>query len=328
VIGPLSRLGLRSTLGGTARAIVNRVPALARRATGMLHSPAPAPPAPSAAPDAGEFVPPGHFYSALPSRAAVLRNEARLFGPPPRTLPGIDLREGEQLALLRTLASFYPELPFPERRTPPRRYWYENPAYSYSDAIFLYCMIRHARPRRIVEVGSGHSSAATLDTNELHFGGGIACTFVEPHPELLRSLLRRGDEERIEIRAVGVQDVDAAVFERLEAGDILFVDSTHVSKIGSDVNHLLFEVLPRLAPGVYVHFHDVFFPFEYPREWILEGRAWTEDYLLRAFLTFNSQFEIAVYNTFLEHFHEPWFARNMPLCLRNRGGSIWLRRRV
>jgi hypothetical protein len=100
-----------------------------------------------------------------------------------------------------------------------------------------------------------------------------------------------------------------------------------VSKIGSDVNHLFFEVLPRLARGVYVNFHDVFHPFEYPRSWIYEGRAWSEAYLLRSFLTFNHEFEVVLFNTFLETFHEPWFREHMPLCLENPGGSIWLRRR-
>jgi Methyltransferase domain len=278
-------------------------------------------------PDGREFVPAGHFYSAIPSMAQVRANEARLFAPPPRELPGIDLRESEQRALLDALQPFYDEQPFPRVHTPPRRYWFENGAYSYSDAIFLYAMLRHARPRRYVEVGSGHSSCVALDTNELFLGGAVACTFVEPYPELLRSLLRPGDEERIEIVPREVQRVDAALFQRLEANDVLFIDSTHVCKIGSDVNFLLFEVLPRLASGVYVHFHDVFHPFEYPRSWIHEGRAWTEAYLLRSFLTFNREFEIVLFNTFMETFHEPFFRARMPLCLENPGGSIWLRRR-
>jgi hypothetical protein len=283
--------------------------------------------APHAA-DARQFVPPGHFYSAIPSQSFVRQNEARLFAAPPRTLPGIDLREEAQLALLESFLPFYRELPFPQTRTPPRRYWFENPAYSWSDAIFLHCMLRHLRPRRVVEVGSGYSSCVTLDTSELFFEGGIACTFVEPFPDLLHSLLRPGDLAHVTVLPTAVQDVPLATFEQLEANDVLFVDSTHVSKIGSDVNHLFFEVLPRLAPGVHVHFHDVFFPFEYPREWIVEGRAWTEDYLLRAFLSFNAEWEIVLMNTFLERFHEPWFAEHMPLCLRNPGGSVWIRRRT
>ncbi len=167
-----------------------------------------------------------------------------------------------------------------------------------------------------------------LDTNELFFEGAIACSFVEPYPELLRSLLRDGDDSRITIVPRALQTVEVEEFERLEANDLLFIDSTHVAKIGSDVNYLFFEVLPRLAPGVYVHLHDIFYPFEYPREWVLEGRAWSEAYLLRAFLTLNRSYEIVLFNTFLEHFHRELFEDHMPLCLRNPGGSIWLRRRV
>lgn len=276
--------------------------------------------------DAPQFVPPGHFYSALPSLAQVARRADRIFGPPPRTLPGIDLREQAQLELVRSWQSFYDEQPFPRTRTGARRYWFENGAYSYSDALFLYFVLRHVRPKRVLEIGSGHSSCVTLDTNELFFDGAVACTFVEPYPDLLRSLLKEGDADRITILASDVQVVDRSVFEELEAGDVLFIDSTHVSKVGSDVNYLLLDVLPRIAPGVYVHFHDVFYPFEYPRRWIEEGRAWSEAYLLRAFLAFNGAFEIVVFNTFLEHFHREFFARQLPLCLENPGGSLWLRR--
>jgi hypothetical protein len=112
-----------------------------------------------------------------------------------------------------------------------------------------------------------------------------------------------------------------------EPGDFLFIDSTHVVKVGGDVTYLYFEVLPRLGPGVHVHIHDVFFPFEYPRGWIEEGRVWSEAYLLRAFLLHNREFEITLFNTFLQGRHPELFERHFPLALKNPGGSIWLRRR-
>ena len=286
--------------------------------------PPPEPPAPAAS--LNLFVPPGHFYSPLPSIEDIRRNEARLFAPPPRELPGIALNEAGQLALLAEFQSYYDAQPFTPERSPGLRYFFENPAYSYSDAIFLHCMIRHVRPRRIIEVGSGYSSCVTLDTNERHFDNSIACTFIEPYPELLRSLVRPDDLPRIEILERGLQDVELSRFRALEANDILFIDSTHVAKIGSDVNYIFAQILPALQPGVYVHFHDIFYPFEYPKAWVLEGRGWTEDYMLRAFLTYNVSFEIKLFNTFLERFHREWFALHMPVCLRNEGGSIWLRR--
>lgn len=273
------------------------------------------------------FVPNGHFYSPIPSLDEIRANEKRIFPELAPMLAAINLDPDRQLALLRIFAEhYYKSIPFGEGRKQGFRYFYENPAYSYSDAIFLHCMIRHAKPQRIVEVGSGYSSCATLDTNEHFFNNSIACTFIEPYPELLRSLVSQDDLERVRIIPKRVQDVELGVFQALQENDILFIDSTHVSKIGSDVNRIFFEILPALASGVYIHFHDIFYPFEYPREWVYEGRAWNEGYMLRAFLQYNSSFEIVCFNTFLERAFEEYFIANMPLCLKNRGGSIWLRK--
>jgi len=124
------------------------------------------------------------------------------------------------------------------------RYFYANRYYQYSDAICLYSMIRHLRTKRIIEVGSGFSSAVMLDTNELFFSNAVVCTFIDPDPRRLSTLLRDADRDRIEIVARMVQDADLALFDALEHGDILFVDSSHVAKTGSDVNHILFTILP------------------------------------------------------------------------------------
>ncbi len=269
---------------------------------------------------------PGHFYSPIPSLDEVTRDEHRIFGTVPRELPGISLNEAEQLRLVHCFLPYYAELPFPQQRAPGRRYFFENTMYSYSDAIFLYCMIRHVRPRRIIEVGAGYSSCVTLDTNELFFANEIACTFIEPSPKGLESLIRPEDRSRVELIPTRLQDVELERFRRLQENDILFIDSTHVAKVGSDVNYIFHEILPALAAGVYVHFHDIFYPFEYPKHWIYAGRAWNEAYLLRAFLTFNTTYVIVLFNTFLERFHRETFASHMPLCLKNEGGSIWLRR--
>ena len=272
------------------------------------------------------FAPPGHFCSPLPSADELARDAHRLFGPPPPSIPGIELNEAKQLTLLEQIARYYPELPFSIEKTPTLRYFYDNPAYSYSDAIFLYGMIRHAQPKRIIEVGSGHSSCVMLDTADLHLGGRVAFTFVDPYPATLLALLWPGDLDRVTILESRVQDVGLAPFLALDRNDILFIDSSHVVKIGSDVNYLLGEILPRLRLGVYVHVHDIFYPFEYPEGWIIEGRVWGEAYALKAFLTFNDTFDIVLFNTYLERFHRDFFERNMPLCLRNEGGSIWLQR--
>lgn len=273
------------------------------------------------------FVPNGHFYSPIPARLSVKDDAARIFARWPRTLRAIDLREDDQLRLLEEFRESYQDLPFKAKKEDGLRYYYDNPAYGYSDGIMLNGMLRHAKPGRVIEIGSGYSSCMLLDTNERWFNNSIKCTFIEPYPDLLHSLLKEDDTDRVEIIPTRVQDVDPSIFKTLGANDILFVDSTHVSKIGSDVNDIFFNVLPSLAPGVLVHFHDIFYPFEYPKAWAEAGRAWNEAYLLRAFLQSNSDFEIVMFNTFLQHFHKDYFALHMPLCLKNTGASIWLRKR-
>lgn len=272
------------------------------------------------------WVPAGHFYSPIPDLEEVRRHESRIFAPPPRTLPGIDLREDRQTELVEAFAPYYAQMPFQDGPVDGLRYQFDNPAYSYADAIFLHCMIRHVRPKRIVEIGSGFSSCMTLDTNALHFDGRIRIQFIEPYPQLLQGLLLPSDDKSVEILPCKLQDVDPSVFSSLEAGDILFIDSTHVSKIDSDVNRILFEILPSLRPGVIIHFHDIFHPFEYPRSWIYEHRAWNEAYALRAFLQYNNAFQVELMSTFLAEFHKDLLASKLPLCLKNPGASIWLRK--
>jgi predicted O-methyltransferase YrrM len=269
--------------------------------------------------------PPGHFYSPLPSISEVRENEESIFRTP-RELPAVDLNEEEQLQLFEIFKEYYKDLPFKDEQTDGLRYYFNNPNYSYSDAICLYAMIRHAKPRRVIEIGSGYSSCVTLDTNELFSAGTIACTFIEPYPELLLSLIKDTDKEVVNIISTKLQEVSLEQFSALQENDILFIDSTHVTKVNSDVNYIFFEILPSLNSGVYIHFHDIFYPFEYPKEWIYEGRAWNEDYLLRAFLQYNSRFRIVFFNTFLEHFFAEKFIADMPLCMKNTGGSIWLRK--
>jgi predicted O-methyltransferase YrrM len=269
--------------------------------------------------------PPGHFYSPIPDLSQVREREGAIFRVPAE-LPGIDLRVDEQVRLACELARFYHEQPFQDHKTSRARYGFVNPNYSYGEALVLYGMLRYLRPRKVIEIGSGYSSCVTLDTNELFLGGSIECVFIEPDPSLLRSLLKAHDIDQVAIRSERLQAVDKRLFQGLHANDVLFVDSTHVSKVDSDVNHILFEILPSLESGVYIHFHDVMFPFEYPKELIYQGRAWNEVYILRAFLQFNGAFEIVFFNSYLDQFRKEAF-ESMPLALRNPGTSLWLRKR-
>jgi predicted O-methyltransferase YrrM len=270
------------------------------------------------------FFPPGHFYSPLPSREEVTEAFARGgFGPP---FPGVDLNEAGQLARLERFAGWYAEQPFPEEPAPGRRFHLANPSYGHFDAIMLYSMLREARPRRVIEVGSGFSSAAMLDLNDHVLGGSVAFTFIDPDMRRLRPLLRDGDAGRVTLIERRVQEVPLETFAALGEGDVLFIDSSHVSKVGSDVNRLYFDVLPALAPGVLVHIHDVAGNLEYPREWFDEGRAWNEQYLLRAFLMHNSSYRVELFTGWLFNTRHAWFRERMPLCARGGGGQLWLRK--
>ena len=278
---------------------------------------------------------PGHFYSPLPSLDEIKRSEDTVFDSSTRELGGIDLNESGQIALFQELTRYYRDQPFAELRQDGLRYHLDNPAFVYCDGIIFYCLLRHVRPRKVIEVGSGYSSCVLLDTNERWFDNRVSCTFVEPYPQLLHSLITDEDRRRVTVLARNVQDLEAGVFDQLAAGDILFIDSSHVAKTNSDVNYLFFEILPRLGSGVWVHLHDMFYPFEYPKQWMYQGRAWNEAYLARAFLQYNPAFEIQLFNSFLVQFHSDTVMREMPLCARynklnmvpTSAQSLWLRKR-
>lgn len=269
---------------------------------------------------------PGHFHSPIPARADLLRDAQRLFEGTARALPGVERNEAAQWRRLEQLAELAGSEAFCAQPSPAARYHYDNGVFGYGDAFVYHALLRLERPRRLIEVGSGFSTALLLDTLERHPQVAPRITCIDPDPARLRALLRPGDWSRIEYLPERVQDVPLARFEELGRGDLLFLDTSHVSKTGSDVNHELFEVLPRLAPGVLVHVHDIPVDFEYPREWALAGWAWNEAYLLRAFLQFNSAFAIEFHGAFLAERDPARCAARLPDCVRSPGLSLWLRR--
>jgi predicted O-methyltransferase YrrM len=254
------------------------------------------------------------------------RYQARLFDRSMQSIAGIENHLEDQLGLIQKLSAYYEELPFPDDKSAGFRYYFRNNYFSYGDAIVLFGMLRHFRPQRIIEVGSGFSSALMLDVNELFFQRGMALTFIEPHPDRLFSLLSEEDKKRHEIIIDIVQNVPLERFEALQPNDILFIDSSHVAKIGSDVVHLVTNILPRLNDGVIVQFHDVFWPFEYLEQWIREGTAWNENYLLKAFLQFNTKFKIIFFNSYLALHHHELMTKTLPLFMKNSGGSLWIQK--
>jgi hypothetical protein len=275
------------------------------------------------------FVPPGHFYSPIADLKDLAAREAAIFDPE-APLPDVDLAPAAQRALWDKLVAhakrFTIAVTKDEAAAAGQRFYYDNDQFGPGDATIYAAMLLEHKPKRLLEVGSGFSSALLLDINAKFFGGAIASTFIEPYPDRLLSVLSEADKARTTLLREPVQNVPLSVYGDLEAGDVLFVDSTHVAKAGSDVNHIFFRVLPALKPGVIIHFHDIFHPFEYPREWFFNGnRSWNELYLLRAFLMNNASYQVLFFNSWFAHKH-PECRDVLPNFWKNPGGGFWMRK--
>lgn len=232
-----------------------------------------------------------HFYEPIPDTTK-LKNE---LWQKHSAMVGLDLREQDQIKLLSTLHRNFKEEyeGFPRTECSlPYQFYVNNDSFKPVDGEVLYCMIRHFKPRRIIEIGSGHSTYLSAQAVLKNREDGINTKLVaiEPYPN---DTLKEGFPGLSQLITSKVQNVPLSEFSKLEKNDILFIDSSHVLKIGSDVRYEYLEILPRLKKGVLVHIHDIFFPSEYPKEWVLDDyRFWNEQYLLRAFLTFNTAFEV------------------------------------
>lgn len=274
------------------------------------------------------FVPAGHYYSPIPEPAVAgnyvdwLRNIYK----PGVDIPGINIdQSGMRSFWSGSLAPYAKDLSFPELKQDGKQYYYENDFFSYGDAAVYSLMLRHFRPNKVIEVGSGFSSACLLDTLA-ESGQSPELTFIEPYADRLRQVIGSDFQSRTTLMEQSVQSVDMAVFESLHAGDFLFIDSTHAFKGGSDVTHEILEILPRLKPGVIVHFHDIFYPFEYPNDWIRKDqRSWNECYAIRAFLMYNSRFEVLFFNDYFAQCGRDLLESDCPVVLRNAGAGLYLR---
>jgi len=271
----------------------------------------------------GFHVSPVHFYEPMPDTRALGEElwEKRY------ELEGVDLNRGIQLDFLRKV---FPQFQrewseFPVTLEEAKGGFYlGNNRFGNLDPLIAYCMVRHFRPSRIVEIGGGYSTlllALAARRNE-----NTTLTCIEPYPdEPLRADIP-GLEALIQTR---VEHIGLSFFEELKAGDVLFIDSSHTTRIGGDVNYLFLEVIPHLRPGVIVHVHDIFFPFEYPRKWAMEQhRFWTEQYMLQAFLAFNAEFEVLAGATYLTTCWPEEVQATFPNTPELQGASFWMRRRI
>jgi predicted O-methyltransferase YrrM len=272
--------------------------------------------------------PDGHFYSPVVNVDDL--RDAPLWETP-REVLGIDFNEASHLEILSLLfprfIGFYSyEEMAPSDDEALDRYYTQNSQFSWLDSRALFVLMTAWKPRRLIEVGSGYSSLLMADINCRMLGGECTITCIEPYP---RPFLRKGIPGLSQLIERRVQDVPLERFEELRAGDILFIDSSHVAKTGSDVNYLLFEVLPRLRPGVMIHIHDIFLPLEYPREWVLQdNRSWNEQYLVRGLLMYSTAFRVRFGSTYaaLRFPAEVKNALNLASGRFFGGGSLWIER--
>ena len=271
--------------------------------------------------------PPGHFYSPIVDPAQI--DPARIWPERPEIL-GIDFDDaGHERMLREVFPRHLPHYDYPERLEETedlKQFYTQNSQFSWLDSRTLFALLREWRPQRFIEVGSGYSTLLAADVNTRFLDGGMNLTCIEPYP---RAFLQREIPGVTRLLQAKVQDVDLAEFAALEAGDALFIDSSHVAKTGSDVNFLYFEVLPRLAPGVRVHIHDIFLPHDYLRDWVLdENRSWNEQYVLRALLMHSTAFRV-VFGCSYAFWRFPELVRDALAHPRGHafaGGSFWIER--
>jgi Methyltransferase domain len=272
-------------------------------------------------------VTPVHFYSPVPDT----RELAPAIWETHSEMVGVDLGEDAQLALLGEFSDRYGAeySSFPsEAPADPTRYFVNNGMFASVDGEMLYAFVRWLHPRRIIEAGSGFSTrliAQALQANEVDGAGSCEYTVCDPFPG---SAMKEGVTRVSRLVERRVQELPLSEFVALGENDILFIDSSHVLKIGSDVQYLFLEVIPRLAPGVVVHVHDIFLPAEYPRQWVMnDHHFWNEQYLLQAFLAFNRSWDVLWAGSFMHLKHSDRLAKAFPSYGPTRHpGSFWMRR--
>jgi hypothetical protein len=243
---------------------------------------------------------------------------------------GIDFNDASHRRVLTEhFPRFMPGYDYPERLdvTPELdRFFTRNPQFSWLDARALFVLLQAWRPKRVIEVGSGFSTLLMADVNLRFLDSSAEVICVEPFP---RPFLLRGVPGIARLVQAKAQDVALETFTRLQSGDVLFIDSSHVAKTGSDVNFLYFEVLPRLAEGVRIHIHDIFFPHDYPPDWVIrENRSWNEQYLLRALLMFSDAFRVVFGSSYAVHRFPELVQAGLahPKGHILGGGSFWIER--
>jgi hypothetical protein len=264
----------------------------------------------------GYHVTPVHFYEPIPDTRTLDLDSDRI-----SELPGVDMDESGQLALLQEIRQWESEYLQPTWGN----FTVRNRYFGAVDAEVYWGIIRARKPKRIYEIGGGHSTLLAAEAVQVNQREGASCELVtfEPFPN---ETLRQGFPGLARLEQYPVQEIPLARFAELEAGDILFVDSSHVAAAGSDVCLEILEIFPRLKSGVHVHVHDIFLPGDYPRHFLVNLHYfWTEQYLLHAFLAFNSAYRVLWGSAYMGRRHPKLLAEAFTSFTPGRQpGSFWI----
>ena len=273
--------------------------------------------------------PNGHFYSPVVDPGSLAAHVETIWCADPEVL-GIEFNDASHLQILQVdFPAYIGSYDYPESLEESEdldSFYTQNSQFGWLDARTLFVLLQKWQPARVIEVGSGFSSLLIADVSTRLLPEPFEFTCIEPYPRPFLKNSPRGVNHLLQQK---VENVPLSVFDELEAGDILFIDSSHVSKTGSDVNYLYFEVLPRLRAGVHIHIHDIFLPLEYPREWVLdENRSWNEQYMVRALMMYSGGFRVSFgcNYAFWKYPEEVIKALNLSSGAGFGGGSFWITR--
>jgi hypothetical protein len=267
---------------------------------------------------------PANFYSNIPTLAEVSRSFEYLEVEPPY----LNLKLFNENALrdeLVDLIEFGKNFDFAaagDEKTC-RSYYSNNGQFPCADAIAYFAYIRRIKPNKIVEIGSGFSSLVAIEALKMNGKGSITC--IEPFPRPFITALAA--EGALRLHAVEAQAVSAQMLNSLlDDGDILFIDSTHTVKTGSDCMHIYLRLLPNIKKRIIVHVHDIALPFGFPQSWIVDRHIyWTEQYLLLALMIDNPKVKVLFGGAYHSHFNQALLSElSRGRCIDCGGGSFWL----
>ena len=278
-----------------------------------------------------EFVNAGHFYSVIP-------NITKNYNNTNIKILNLDFNENEHKKILNEinnyLQNFDNEFGYKNSLERQNNFKYSliNESFGWMDARLLYYFLQKNNPKKIIEIGSGNSTLLMYNTKIIYnLNYEIIC--IEPYPS--DYLIKLHNEGKITLINNCLENIDLSIFTTLTENDILFIDSSHVVKLDSDVIFYFTKIFPLLNKNVLIHIHDIFYPYDYPLDWIKQGRFWNEQYFLYVFLQYNNKFKIKFCNSYSQ-FKYPEELKRIQINTYEKknniinnddifsGGSIWL----